>query len=350
MEKKKMHNFLRRIMPLFVVCLVLISCVIPANGAGIRNHMGITSGWYRGLTSAQMSVYPIPGDGTTGRGFEFDIFVEDDYGILDQSGYKIYEISSESLYANNTEYASDYSLSQYRKSLVLNGARYWYARTKMNLLSSGTNDMFIMSDGFKFTFDPFAMEYNQAVFARMFEYHCVVPTRITVSATYVTSVTYIPFTYKYDVHYTGGSVWENPLTRLSQVLADRLDPGDPILFSDITIDIQNYTTTAYTNHLYATSIEYGILTQQYSDDSQLEKLLGNYSIGDFWYDAYPTTSSGGGKDTPTELAGGFLGFVTSSVASFFDVELMPGFSLGGVLAIIATVCVILIILKFFGGG
>lgn len=62
-------------------------------------------------------------------------------------------------------------------------------------------------------------------------------------------------------------------------------------------------------------------------------------------------SGGGGiPEYPSVEESPFMEFIVSAVGTFFDTDIMPGFSLGGVFSVVFMIVVIILILKFFAGG
>lgn len=329
-----------------IVC-VIMSMVTPAMAFGIRNGYALGGGWYHGLTGGSVRLYPQPPDEITKRQFEFDLPIEDDYGILSQNEYSLFSVEQNRLYSNDTSYDCFINVYNCRKALNLNGARYWVARNYLLFCYADGNNEFHSTDGFTFTFDSFAMRYSEVVLGHMFSFYCTVPTVMTVTFTELGNDG-ISFTYVDEYKYTGGEGWVYPLQEVASYFAESHPDAEPVLITELTIDVKQYTSTAYDAPLYADGCQYGILTQQYTSADQLDKILGNYSVADFWYEL--SQNVGNAPDVPSVEDNSFISFVASSVVSFFSVELFPGFSLGGVLGVALSVCIMLVLLKFFGGG
>lgn len=342
----KKRKILKIAFSVVTIACVIMSMVTPAMAYGIQNGYGIGGGWYHGALAGSVRFYPQPPDEFSGRMFQYDLNVYNDYGTLSQNDYTYMGCVINKLYANNSGYESAVNIYHTRKAEQINGARYWSVRSLLRMKEGTTDTSFLTSDGYTFTFNSFAIKYSQPVFARLFSYYSAVPSIVTVSYTELGNDG-ISFTYKDEYKY-GGDGWVYPLTEISNYIAEYTENQQPFLVTQLTVDIKQYTDTTYTTTLYSDGLQFGVLTQQYTDEAQLPNLLGGYTVADYWYELSQNIDNR--PSAPDVEDNAFVRFVASSVVSFFSVELFPGFSLGGVLGIILGVCIILIILKFFGGG
>lgn len=282
-------------------------------------------------------------------GVNDSVFVFDLYSALDDSWH----------------FHADNKLARYKKNLSVlpsgtSSATYAFDSYRYNIstflydVDSGVNER-VYFDLAEFSFEPYYFNSlpSMAVLKELFTLRLTIPCKVT---------TFL----KYSWIDTGGKLitkqaqgdWVN--VGNSNVWAGSAIP--PSLESVLEEDMKNVAGKGFLIEQFnvkitplagadfrATGLSFQMLVEQfksgtpnwYHEDSMSEwndairGLVGSGSaIG-----GYPDV----GDDT-------FMTFFASAVGSFFDVELFPGFSLGGVLGVVVTVAVMLIILKYFGGG
>lgn len=223
------------------VLLVLLSCITPASAEGIRNPYAVSSGWYTGLADATLVAHLVEdGAPANSGGFDLEKFVPRKYGELPQhSTYWTTQVGKEYvLYNSMKDKNVTWTVSNARKALQLNGKRYWVARSAFYFAPGDENTVWHFANGYKFTFEPFAMEWDTNIFAHMFEYDASAPTEVTVLVNF-NDAKKLEFTMNYQDTYVYDAVgYVYPLAEVALWLSNSIDNGDPIYFNSIEISIK----------------------------------------------------------------------------------------------------------------
>lgn len=149
----------------------------------------------------------------------------------------------------------------------------------------------------------------------------------------------------------------HPLEKASNRINEKVGSGGSVLIQEISVSVRPTSVS------YILSTGFELLGSNWINAVPHYVPLNSQGV----YDPVGVSFSGfmkylgetydGISPTPTppdlpdvEIGSRFTSFLASSVSGFFDFELMPGFSLGGVMAAIIAVVIVLLLLKFFSGG
>lgn len=201
-----------------------------------------------------------------------------------------------------------------------------------------------------YTFDPYYVPFvSTDVLQSLFELRLTSECRVTTDITYQWVDVYGELRTETR---TGSDFIGNPNVEIApgiiDYVAERIIADVAVQDSGAGMFIQKLTVTVMpmANNYKATGLSFDMLAEQW------------YSGTPTWYNANPVAKwldmvenyIDVGNPYPDVDEGPFMTFIVDSVATFFDTEIMPGFSLGGVFSVVFMIVVIILILKFFAGG
>lgn len=135
-------------------------------------------------------------------------------------------------------------------------------------------------------------------------------------------------------HYSDAVNSGNYVSLIPSATALGVDVGELVYIYNYYAEIEFYTDVNNVGDIYFPRLDVSSITT--------ERKQTNTTL--FMYDNDRILSAGGGD---VEINPGWL---MQSVASFFDFQIFPGFSLGGVMGIVVSIAVVIAVLKFVAGG
>lgn len=246
---------------------------------------------------------------------------------------------------------------------IISDHTYWKFRTSLDAWSVLTPENNAYFDNAIFNLEPFAAPLNETLFKNLFALRLDIRCNYRVSAT---------FHYVNDNGHLVTADYSQALldvTPLRWCFAfwdelgvrsfdnwcsyNGLTVGQPVLVTDFVVKVDAKPTGYGSLH----ELSWQNLTHTFFDASNPRPVYWEAHQGPNWFLRQIKDDLIWGDPNPpslpevdTGIGAQFTEFLAGSVSGFFDVEIMPGFSLGGIMACIISVVIVLLLLKFFAGG
>lgn len=129
-----------------------------------------------------------------------------------------------------------------------------------------------------------------------------------------------------------------------------IEEGEPVLFTDVVVEVDARKYGYGSLH----DISFQNLTHVFFNANYQRPAYWQPHEGANWFVRQVKDELNWAENAPEppEVIEGdpFVGWFASILAGFFDVELFPGFSFGGIFTILITLTVVFLVLKYFAGG
>lgn len=360
-------NIISRVFAIFAVVAVLFLCASPAFAYGVDFRNGSSLSALIGGT-LEIDFYSNDVPPSLGAGqYRVSVGIPQHYPFTTTNNV-YYDMAEYVEYwdkalATNPSKVQDYTIDieMGRWKTSVEGKEAWYARTYLTTFSNLESDEYAYFDKASFVMDSFALPFNEDILKKIFSINCRNPMSINVScklawvdstgALVTTNYSYRP-DFKSAPYRMVHAFFDDGAIESFAQFCNRtgIRAGQPVLFTDFQVDINGTI-----NGSFGTLSELSFQTLTIKSNSVVPGAWWNTRNNPSWFfdQIADDLISGEQPDGPVgevPEADSTTVWLASAVAGFFDAEIMPGFSFGGVLAVAITISVIGILLKFFGGG